>query len=95
MDYKVVEADEAVKSGEGYGQTIIGDKCDSHWTDEECPIPATCAEYHYGQFGHKVLFLFCDSCRLKVLERRKQLIFFTDEAEYRGFEPYNESNVPE
>ena len=46
----------------GAGQVILHGKCDIGWTDKNCPNPATCARYHYGQFGHKVLELFCDEC---------------------------------
>jgi hypothetical protein len=44
---------------------ILADKCDGGILDLECPNPATCFTYHYGQFGHTVVFLFCDSCYAK------------------------------
>lgn len=45
--------------------TIICDKCDSLWTEVECPNPAVWAKVHYGQFGHKCLHLYCAECRRK------------------------------
>jgi hypothetical protein len=56
----------------GWFTTIIADKCDSSWTDRECPRPATWKELrHRGQFGHKVVFLYCDRCLIKH-DRRSQ-----------------------
>ena len=49
----------------GTGKYIITSKCDIDWTDVYCPNPVTCARYHFGQFGHKILFLFCDECWAK------------------------------
>lgn len=54
----------------GWFSTVIADKCDSHWTDVECPNPPTWKEFHRGQFGHKVVFLFCDDCLVKYEERQ-------------------------
>jgi hypothetical protein len=52
----------------GWFTTIVYDKCDSHWTDVECPNPSVMATYHRGQFGHRVRFEYCAAC----YERRKQ-----------------------
>ncbi len=49
----------------GWFSTIIADKCDSHWTEVECPNPPTWKEFYRGQFGHKVTLLFCDECLAK------------------------------
>jgi hypothetical protein len=91
MNYKVLDIPEELKSETGYGESIISDKCSTTWTDVECPKPATCAEYHWGGFGHKVLFLFCDECYQEELERRKrwnsQIPGWGDYD--RGFEAYN------
>jgi hypothetical protein len=43
-------------------KNIICDKCDFEWTEKQCLKPATCCRYHFGQFGDKVIFLFCDEC---------------------------------
>jgi hypothetical protein len=87
MKEKIIEIPNDLTNTSGIGKTIIGDKCHSNWTDVECPNDATCQEYHYGQFGHKVLFLFCDKCYqdcLKQREDEKLGWFFT--YENRGFE---------
>ena len=49
----------------GAGKYILTSKCDIDWTDRHCPNPVSCARYHFGQFGHKVIFLFCDECWAK------------------------------
>ena len=50
----------------GYFQKpLIVDKCRTAMTDIACPRPATCAEYYRGQFGHKVLSLYCEECYIK------------------------------
>jgi len=55
----------------GWFSTIIADKCASHITDRECPNAATWQEYYRGQFGHKVILLFCDEC-LKSHDRHEE-----------------------
>jgi hypothetical protein len=55
----------------GWFSTIIADKCDSHWTDVECPAPPTWREFHRGQFGHKVAFFYCDKCLIDHEIREK------------------------
>ena len=85
MIEKFVDCPEELKTEKGYGKTIEGDKCDSHWSDVECPIPAIYAEYHYGQFGHKVMFYFCEKCYQNCLKRREHW-FFKNEDKDRGSE---------
>lgn len=84
---------EDLKDSKNAGQRLSSSKCSSHLTDGECPRPVTCAEYHYGQFGHKVLFEFCDECYLEELKRRKDdsvyAMFWGGED--RGFEIYEGS----
>lgn len=46
------------------------DKCDFAWTEVECPNPAIGYTHYFGQFGHKVIFEWCDDC----YERRTKRI---------------------
>jgi hypothetical protein len=41
---------------------IIADKCCALYRDSAivCPRAPVMARFHYGQFGHQVLFLYCD-----------------------------------
>lgn len=83
-------------------EVIICDKCDSAWTDKECPRPATWAKVHYGQFGHKCLHLYCNECRdlryadapENATEEEKLLReIFKEKPEDIVWEPYEESNA--
>ena len=79
-------------------EIIICDKCDSHYTDVECPRPAVWAKVHYGQFGHKCLKLYCSECRkkrhdtLEGLTPEEKLLreIFNEPPEDIIWEPYEE-----
>ena len=55
----------------GWFRTLVGDKCNSYFTDKDCPNKATVSEYHRSQFGHKVQFQFCDQCYAAYNEWQK------------------------
>jgi hypothetical protein len=69
-------------------EDIILQKCSSIWYERECPRPATCGEYHYGQFGNKVISQYCDEC-YKIYKEHSKKIYPQEFAyEPEGFERY-------
>lgn len=77
---------------------IIVDKCDSNWTDEDCPQPPVWAKVHYGQFGHKCLKLYCQRCRdrrynpkNRTEEENLLAAIFNEAPEDQVWEPYVEA----